>query len=85
MSMSGAGWILPAAVMLILLVGAGGLAAVVLATMRRLATPAVAPSASGALAIARERYARGEIDHAELDRILDTLLRTEGRVDPGRG
>jgi uncharacterized membrane protein len=29
------------------------------------------------LAVVRERYARGEISHDELDRYLDTLLRTD--------
>lgn len=39
--------------------------------------PAATSAASGesrALAEARERYARGEIDHAEFTQILDTLL-----------
>jgi uncharacterized membrane protein len=33
--------------------------------------PAAQPSA---LEQAKERYARGEIDHAELERLLDVLL-----------
>lgn len=33
------------------------------------------------LVVLRERYARGEIDHAEFERTLDGLLRTER--DPG--
>lgn len=34
---------------------------------------------SSALELAKERYVQGEIDHAELERILDGLLRAEQR------
>ena len=35
------------------------------------------PAREDPLAIVRERYARGEIDHAELERRLEGLLRSE--------
>jgi putative membrane protein len=38
------------------------------------------------LSLLRERYARGEIDHAEFERRLDQLVRTEPPADArGRG
>lgn len=37
------------------------------------------------LAVLRERYARGEIGHEELDRYLDRLIRTEPGQQPGGG
>lgn len=43
--------------------------------------PAAQPSA---LEKAKERYARGEIDHAELDRVLDVLLRNDQRAGGDR-
>ncbi|HEX6327620.1 MAG TPA: SHOCT domain-containing protein [Jiangellaceae bacterium] len=43
--------------------------------------PAAGPSA---LEQAKERYARGEIDHAELDRLLDVLLGNDQRSGRGR-
>lgn len=51
---------------------------------KMLRRPAVTPATPGeprALAEAKERYARGEIDHAEFTRILDALLGTQGRED----
>ncbi|MQA05938.1 MAG: SHOCT domain-containing protein [Streptosporangiales bacterium] len=82
--MSGGMWLIPSLSMIALIVAAA--ATVVLATtlLRR---PAPSPAGSAearALAVAKERYARGEIDHAELDRILDTLLHKESRTDPRR-
>ncbi|WP_156184825.1 SHOCT domain-containing protein [Allosalinactinospora lopnorensis] len=38
---------------------------------------------SGAVVLAKERYARGDIDHATLERILSDLLRAEGRGGSG--
>lgn len=84
MGMSGAGWMLSAVVMLVLFVGVVGLVVALVGTRRRPGVAAVVQGESGAFAVARERYARGEIDDVELDRILDTLLRTEGSADPGR-
>ncbi|HEU4544252.1 MAG TPA: hypothetical protein VFR23_24185 [Jiangellaceae bacterium] len=37
-----------------------------------------------ALELAKERYARGEIDHAELERLLDVLLRKDQRTGGDR-
>jgi uncharacterized membrane protein len=77
MGMSGGAWLLP--MVLTLTVLAGAIAAVVaVASSRRSPAPAVASDEPAALAVAKERYARGEIDHQELDRILDRLLRAEG-------
>ncbi|HEX6232924.1 MAG TPA: hypothetical protein VFZ63_07355 [Jiangellaceae bacterium] len=33
---------------------------------------------------AKERYARGEIDHAELDRLLDVLIKNDHRTGADR-
>ncbi len=41
------------------------------------------PARDDPLAIARERYARGEIDHAELERRVEGLVRSEPAA-PGR-
>ena len=46
-----------------------------------LAKPAARPSA---LEQAKERYARGEIDHAELERLLDVLIRNDQRAGGDR-
>lgn len=78
MGMSGMEWFMPGMFLAVLLAGMVGVALVLAGTMRRQAVPAV-QSEPATIAAAKERYARGEIDHAELDRILDTLLRTEGR------
>ena len=45
-------------------------------------TPGVETAAGqlSALEQAKERFARGEIDHAELDRLLDVLLRDDHRA-----
>jgi uncharacterized membrane protein len=43
--------------------------------------PAAQPSA---LEQAKERYAVGEIDHAELERLLDVLIGNEQRTGGGR-
>ena len=43
--------------------------------------PAAQPAA---LEQAKERYARGEIDHAELERLLDVLLRNDQRAGGDR-
>ena len=44
-------------------------------------TPAGQPSA---LEQAKERFARGEIDHAELDRLLDDLIKNDYRAGGNR-
>ncbi len=41
------------------------------------------PAREDPLAIVRERYARGEIDHAELERRVEGLLRSE-ETEPAR-
>ncbi|MDA8354792.1 MAG: hypothetical protein M0Z95_00460 [Actinomycetota bacterium] len=46
-------------------------------TPRRPASAREAPKARDPLEIVRERYARGEIDHDELERYLDHLLTSE--------
>lgn len=84
--MSGGAWSLPWLSMVVLLVAATT-AVVILLAWLMLRRPTLAPAGPGesrALAVAKERYARGEIDETELERILDTVLRTEGRADPGQ-
>lgn len=76
MDMPGTMWFLPGAFFLIVLVGAL-LAVALVATARRQPPPAALPAGHDPLAMARERYVRGEIDKAEFDRVLDTLLRSE--------
>lgn len=50
--------------------------AYILATRRR--PVLVASAESPALRSAKERYARGEIDRVELERLLDAALRADG-------
>lgn len=84
----GAGWMTVAGLpLLVLLVGAAAVVAMITAGG---AGPAAAepespyaPGDSSAVAIAKERYARGAIDRAEFERILDKLLRDEEPVRRG--
>lgn len=78
-AMSGLAWLLPGLFTMLALT----LGAVLIATKmgRRRVVPAGEPVA---LARVKERYARGEIDHAELDRMLGVLLRSEHRTTRGR-
>lgn len=76
MGMSGDAWLVP--VLLTLTVLAGAIAATVaVAAARPPRAPAVASGEPAGLSVVKERYARGEIDHQELDRILDRLLRAQ--------
>lgn len=85
----GAGWMTVAGLPLpLLLVGAAVVVALIAAGGAR--RPAVAepespyaPGESASVAIAKDRYARGAIDRAEFERILDTLLRDEEPVRRG--
>jgi uncharacterized membrane protein len=71
-------WLLPGMLTLVLLtVGA------ILLAARRQPRPVAPADEPTALAVLKERYARGEIDHAQLTRMLDTLLRNEQRPGPG--
>jgi uncharacterized membrane protein len=76
MDVPGAMWFLPGAFFLIMLVG-GLLAVALVMGARRQPAPAALPVGDDPLAVASERYVRGEIDKAEFDRILDALLRSE--------
>ncbi len=79
--MMGAGiaWMLVGVVLFVVL-AAGAAAAIVLATQRHVLPPGSkdrheAAGGDAAMDALRERYARGEIDEAELDRRLGGLLR----------
>lgn len=87
MPMWGPGWMMVAGLLsAVVLLGAAAAAALVVASVvRRPALPSGSASRAGdsnAVLVAKDRYARGEIDDAELERVLDTLLRGE---EPGRG
>lgn len=70
---SGALWLPVIVVLFLVLLVAGGVAAAVLAGRSR--RPAQLPPPPDPVETLKQRYAAGEIDHDELDRRLDLLLR----------
>lgn len=84
MGMWGPGWMLATGAPLLVLVAAGvALALSVrgggLRSPQRATTTAGSSSAteSPAVAVVKQRYARGEIDHAEFERLIANVLRVE--------
>lgn len=85
MGMPGVWWWMPGLMIVFLVVVVAATFGVARYVRRPIsgAATALGSGESAALALAKERYARGELDDAEFERLLDHLLRADARA--GRG